>query len=128
MRLLQAVMASVVYEVAACLLLLVAVRGTSVQPKQIIYVDKVNGTLNSWKNKAESLDHVELYKYSPLVSGVSVTSSRNQQLLYLMIHYVPPGSSLIPPQTAHADVEMMFTVLLGVMTLQKSHQYSTATA
>ena len=34
-------MTSVVYEVAACLPLLVAVRGTSVQPKQIIYVDKV---------------------------------------------------------------------------------------
>ena len=49
------------------MLLLVAVRGTSVQPKQIVYVDEVNGTLNSWKNKAESLDHVELHKYSPLV-------------------------------------------------------------
>ena len=61
-------MTSVVYEVAACLLLLVAVRGTSVQPKQIVYVDEVNGTLDpsSWTNKAESLHHVELHN-SPLV-------------------------------------------------------------
>ena len=39
-------MASVVYEIVACLLLLVAVRGSSVQPKKIVYVDEVNGTLD----------------------------------------------------------------------------------
>ena len=52
---LQAVMASVVYETVICLLLLVAVRGTSVQPKKIIYVDKVNGTLEPsfWQDKTE---------------------------------------------------------------------------
>ena len=39
-------MASVVYEIVTCLLLLAAVRGTSVQPKQLVYVDEVNGTLD----------------------------------------------------------------------------------
>ena len=69
MHLLQAVMTIVVYEVAACLLLLVAVRGASVQPKQIVYVDKMNGTLDrsSWTNNAESLCHVELHNSTPVV-------------------------------------------------------------
>ena len=39
-------MASVVYEIVTCLLLLAAVRGTSLQPKKIAYVDEVNGTLD----------------------------------------------------------------------------------
>ena len=68
MHLLQAVMTILVYEVAACLQL-VAVRGASVQPKQIVYVDEVNGTLDrsSWTNNAESLYHVELHNSTPVV-------------------------------------------------------------
>ena len=48
-------MASVVYEIAICLLLLVAVRGTGVQPKKIVYVDEVNGTLDlsCWEDNAK---------------------------------------------------------------------------
>ena len=38
-------MASAVYEILTCLLLLTAVTGTSVQAKKSIYVDEVNGTL-----------------------------------------------------------------------------------
>ena len=38
-------MASAVYEIVTCLLLLTAVRGTSVQAKKSIYVEEVNGTL-----------------------------------------------------------------------------------
>ena len=43
--------------------------------------------------------------------------------MHPIIHHVPPGSSLIPPQMAHVDVEMMFMVLLGVMT-QKAGIYT----
>ena len=39
-------MASVMYEIVTCLLLLTAIRGTSVQPKKIVYVDEVNVTLD----------------------------------------------------------------------------------
>ena len=39
-------MASTVFEIVTCLLLLAAVRGTSIQPKKIVYVGKVNGTLD----------------------------------------------------------------------------------
>ena len=61
-------MTSVLCEIVTCLLLLTAVRGTSVREKQIIYVDKVNGTLDpcSWDDKAEfssvevTLDGVQL--------------------------------------------------------------------
>ena len=61
-------MTSVLYEIVTCLLLLTAVRGTSVREKQIIYVDKVNRTLDpcSWEDKAEfssvevTLDGVQL--------------------------------------------------------------------
>ena len=43
---LQAAMARAVYEtITWLLLLLTTVRSTSVQPKKIIYIDKVNGTL-----------------------------------------------------------------------------------
>ena len=52
----------------------------------------------------------------------------NQQLMYLMINSVPPGSSLIPPQTAHACVEMTFMTLSDVITRQKKQLYLTATA
>ena len=88
MHLLQAVMTSVVYEVAACLLLLVAVRGTSVQPKQIIYVDKVNGTLDpsSWTNNAESLHHVELHNSAQVV----VNHGCKHEELQESATYVPP--------------------------------------
>ena len=84
-------MTNVVYEVAACLLLLVAVRGTSVQPKQIVYVDKVNGILDprSWKSEAESLDDVELHNSTLVVVNhghkfkelqeSAVTASHDQQ-------------------------------------------------
>ena len=61
-------MTSVLYEIVTCLLLLTAVRGTSVWGKQIIYVDKVNGTLDlcCWEDKTGftsvevTLDGVEL--------------------------------------------------------------------
>ena len=50
-------MIHVVYEVVTCLLLLTVVRSTSVQPKEIIYIDEVNRTLDSycWKNRDEFL-------------------------------------------------------------------------
>ena len=60
-------MASVVHELAICLLLLTALRGTSVKPKQLICVDEANGTLDCWENRAKytsaglSLDGGELY-------------------------------------------------------------------
>ena len=70
-------MASVVYERVTCLLLLVAVRGSSVQPKKIVYVDEVNGTLDlsCWEDKAKppysgiemALDGVELYNSTLVV-------------------------------------------------------------
>ena len=61
-------MTSVLCEIVTCLLLLTAVRGTSVQPK-IIYVDKVNRTLEPsfWQDKTKfssivvTLDSVELH-------------------------------------------------------------------
>ena len=67
---LQTTMIYVVYELVICLLLLTVVGSTSVQPKQIIYVDEVNRTLDSccWENRNEflcssekvTLDGVEL--------------------------------------------------------------------
>ena len=70
-------MASAVYEIVTCLLLLAAVRGSSVQPKKIVYVDEVNGTLDlsCWEDKAKppysgiemALDGVELYNSTLVV-------------------------------------------------------------
>ena len=64
-------MTNVVYEVVIYMLLLTAVRGTSVQPKQLVYIDEVNGTLDlsCWEDKAQppysgvemALDAVKLY-------------------------------------------------------------------
>ena len=70
---LQTTMISVV----TSLLLLTAVRSTSVQPKQIIYVDEVNGTLDPscWENRDEflcssvevALDGVQLHNSTLVV-------------------------------------------------------------
>ena len=70
-------MASAVYEIVTCLLLLAAVRGSSVQPKKIVYVDEVNGTLDlsCWEEKTKlpysgvemALDGVELYNSTLVV-------------------------------------------------------------
>ena len=48
-------MIHIVYEVVTCLLLLTVVKSTSVQPKEIIYIDEVNRTLDSycWKDRDE---------------------------------------------------------------------------
>jgi len=64
-------MVNVAYIIVTYLLLLTAVRCTSVQPKQIIYVNEVNRTLDPscWKDRTESqyssvevaLDDVELH-------------------------------------------------------------------
>ena len=67
-------MANVVYEIVIYMLLLTAVRGTSVQPKQLVYIDEVNGTPDL-KDKAKpsysgvemALDHVELYNSTLVV-------------------------------------------------------------
>ena len=50
-------MACVVYKISTCLLLLVAVRSSGVQPKRIIYVDEGNGTVGPsvWDSEPESL-------------------------------------------------------------------------
>ena len=42
----KTVMVNIEFVIAICLLLLATVRGTCVQPKQIVYVDEVNGTLD----------------------------------------------------------------------------------
>ena len=70
-------MASVVYKIVTYLLLLIAVRGTSVQPKQLVYNDEVNGTLDlsCLEEKAKpphggvevALDDVELYNSTLVV-------------------------------------------------------------
>ena len=70
-------MASVVYKIVTYLLLLIAVRGTSVQPKQLVYADEVNGTLDlsCLEEKAKppysgvevALDDVELYNSTLVV-------------------------------------------------------------
>ena len=51
-------MNSLLYEIVTCLLLLTVVRGISVQAKQIIYVDKVNRTLDPccWEDKCSSVE------------------------------------------------------------------------
>ena len=70
-------MTSVVYEIVTCVLLLAAVRGTSVQPKQFVYIDEVNGTLDlsCLEDKAKpsyggvelALDDVKLYNSTLVV-------------------------------------------------------------
>ena len=80
-------MARAVYEtITWLLLLLTTVRSTGVQPKKIIYVDKVNGTLRPsfWQDKAESsstevtLDGVNLHK-STVVAVKHKTKSKELQ-------------------------------------------------
>ena len=69
---LQATTTNVGKEIVICLLLLTT---ANVHPKQIIYIDKVNGTLGSkcWVDKAESgtvevtLDGVELHNSTLVV-------------------------------------------------------------
>ena len=97
MHLLQAVMTIVVYEVAACLLLLVAVRGASVQPKQIVYVE-VNGTLDqsSWTNNAESLYHVELHNSTPVVVKHGCKSEELQESATYVPHDPPCPTWFFP--------------------------------
>ena len=55
MYMLQTVMISVLYKLVTSLLLLTTVRSTSVLPKQIIYIDELNGTLDPycWENGDE---------------------------------------------------------------------------
>ena len=55
MYMLQTAMISVLYKLVTSLLLLTTVRSTSVQPKQIIYIDELNGTLDPycWENGDE---------------------------------------------------------------------------
>ena len=80
---------TVVYEIVTCLLLLLtAVRGTSVQPKQLVYIDEVNGTLDlsCWEDKAKppysgvemALNGVELYN-STLVAVKPKCKCKNQK-------------------------------------------------
>ena len=74
---LQTAMVSLEYKLVVFLLLLTVVRSTSVQPKQIIYVDEVNGKLDSccWENRNEflcssekvALDGVELHNSTLVV-------------------------------------------------------------
>ena len=54
-HLLQAAMGCTLFKIAASLLLLAAVGSSGVQPKQIIYVDEGNGTLDPsyWENRPE---------------------------------------------------------------------------
>ena len=68
-------MNSVLHEIVTCLLLLTVVRGISVPAEQIIYVDKVNRTLDPccWEDKSEcsnvevTLDCVELHNSTLVV-------------------------------------------------------------
>jgi len=71
----KTVMVNIEFGTAICLLLLATDRGTSVQPKQIIYVDEVNGTLDStcWKRYLHCgskmiSDGVELHNSTLLVT------------------------------------------------------------
>ena len=71
----KTIMTSVLYEIITCLMLLTAVRGTSVWAKQIICVDKVNVTLDQsfLENRAEfssvevTADGVKLYNSTLVV-------------------------------------------------------------
>ena len=64
-------MVNITYEIVTCLLLLIALVSTSVQPKQIIYVGEENGTIvpSCWEDETKlpcsgvevALDGVELY-------------------------------------------------------------------
>ena len=88
-------MISVVYELVTSLLLLTAVRSTSVQPKQIIYVDEVNGTLDPycWENRDElpcsgmnmALDGMKLHNSTLVVLKPNCKCKEFQE----SIDYVP---------------------------------------
>ena len=75
-NMLKTSMINIVYEIAICLLLLTAVGITSVQPKQLVYVDEVNGTLdfNCWKTESlhcgskMASDDLELHNSTLLVT------------------------------------------------------------
>ena len=74
---LQTAMVNVVYEMVTCLLLLTALVSMSVQPKRIIYIGEVNGTLvpSCWEDETElpssgvevALDDVELHNTTLVV-------------------------------------------------------------
>ena len=128
-------MACIVYKITTCLLLLPAVRSTDVQPKQIIYVDEGNGTLgpSSWENgPASPCESVEVAldgaeQYSSSIEAVK-KSARMYLRLITMVCFAPPGSCLIHQPMLHADVEMTFIVLSGVMSPQKRWLFLTAIA
>ena len=61
-NMLKTAMINIVYKIAICLLLLTAVGITSVQPKQFVYVDEVNGTLDF------ASDGLELHNSTLLVT------------------------------------------------------------
>ena len=88
-------MISVVYELVTSLLLLTPVRSTSVQPKQIIYVDEVNGTLDPycWENRDElpcngmnmALDGIKLHNSTLVVLKPNCKCKEFQE----SVDYVP---------------------------------------
>ena len=89
-------MVSLEYELVVCLLLLTVVRSTSVQPKQIIYVDEVNGTLDSCccENRNEilsssenvALDGVQLHNSTLVVVKPKCKCKELQQSAAAALH------------------------------------------
>ena len=109
---LKTVMTSVVYEIAACLLLLTAFGITSVQPKQLVYVDEVNGTVDfsCWKNKTESLhcgskmasDGVELHNSNLLVTKYECKCNQLHESVSVVPHDPPCPTWFFPDPSSNA--------------------------
>ena len=109
--------------VVYCLLFLTAVKSTSVQPKQIIYVDEGNRTLDTccWENTDKFLcSSVKHECKCKEFQEPAADASYDQQC--------PTWFFPDPPQMAHANVEMTFMTLSDVMTQKKKQLYLTATA
>ena len=121
-------MVNITYKIVTCLLLLIALVSTSVQPKQIIYVGEVNGTLvpSCWEDETKlpcsgvevALDGVELYNSTLVGLKHECKRKKLQESAADAPHdqQCPAWFSLIPPQMAHADVVMTFIILSDVMT------------
>ena len=110
-------MVNVACEIVICLLLLTAVRGTSGQPKQIIYVDEANRTLdpscwmdNKSKSSTLALDGVELQNSTLVVVKLECKYKELQESVADSPHGPPcptwffPNSSLNGTCTCGDDV------------------------
>ena len=116
-------MVSLEYKLVVCLLLLTVVRSTSVEPKQIIYVDEVNGIDSCcWENRNEflcssekvALDDVELHNSTLVVVKPKCMCKEFHESAATAPHDPQYRTWFFPDpsiKVTHVDVGMTFMML-----------------